>query len=338
MPEEHPSQKKWAISNPPLRLAGTFFQLFITIGILYAQVFGYAVPIVLFHYLMLAVPVIFGVVFMFQAETPVYLIKKGKVEKAPKAYKKFRGKDYDPTDEIKYIEEQMAIEANRAGFWETLKSKAAIKATLICFTLMFYQQLSGINAVMFYTQEIFTSAGASLASHWCVIIIGIVQVVATVFSAWSIDVFGRKILLIASCFFMAVANALLGLFFSLKNYEVIDKYGVQDIGFLPILSLVIFIVAFSIGLGPIPWLASSEIFPPEVKAKCSSAAATFNWLLAFVVTKTYLIVAKAIGNDMTFYIFAIILATGVAFVLLIIPETKGKSFAEIQNELAGTSQ
>ncbi|XP_023310396.1 facilitated trehalose transporter Tret1-like [Anoplophora glabripennis] len=284
---------------------------------------------------MLAVPIVFGIVFLFQSETPVYMIRKGKVDKIPKAYKKFRGKDYDPSEEIKTIQEQMASEAESAGFWETLKTKAAIKATLICFMLMFYQQLSGINAVIFYAKEIFTSAGSSLEAHWCVIIIGIVQVIATVFSSWSIELLGRKILLMASCALMALSTALLGLFFSLKNYEALDKYGIQDIGFLPILSLIIFIIAFSIGLGPIPWLASSEIFPPEIKAKCGSAAAVFNWFLAFIVTKFYLNVASAIGNDITFYFFAIVMVTGIFFVLFIIPETKNKTFAEIQSELSG---
>lgn len=309
--------------------------MFITIGILVAQVFGYAVPMMVYHFIMLAVPIVFGIVFLFQSETPVYMVRKGKMDKLPKVYKRIRGKDYDPSSEIKDIEEQVASEAQRSGFRESMKTKAAKKATLICFMLMFYQQLSGINAVIFYTKEIFTASGSSLPAHWCVIIIGIVQVIATVFSSWSIEKLGRKILLMASCGFMALSCGMLGLFFSLKNNEVIDKYAVEDIGFLPILSVIIFITAFSIGLGPIPWLASSEIFPPEIKAKCGSGAATFNWFLAFLVTRFYLNVANAIGNDITFYIFAVIMVTGIFFVLFIIPETKGKTFAEIQSELEG---
>lgn len=289
----------------------------------------------LYHFILLAVPVAFGILFLFQPETPVYLLKKGKTEKAVKAYKKFRGKDYDCAEEMKAEQEQMEKESAGAGFKETMKTKAAKKATLICFMLMFYQQLSGINAVIFYTNEIFRSAGSTLAAHWCCIIIGVVQVIATVFSAWSIEKLGRKILLMASCGFMCLSTFMLGLYFSLKNHQLIDEYAVRDIGFIPILSVIIFIIAFSIGLGPIPWLASSEIFPPEVKAKCSSAAATFNWFLAFIITRFYLNVASAIGNDITFYFFSFIMLTGIFFVLFVVPETKGKTFAEIQSELAG---
>lgn len=309
--------------------------MFITIGILFAQVCGYALPMMVYHFVLLGVPIIFGIVFLFQPETPVYLIRKHKMEKLPKAFQRIRGKEYDPSAEIKDIEEQVANEAERSKFWEAMKTHASKKATLICFMLMFYQQLSGINAVIFYTKAIFTAAGSSLPAHWCVIIIGAVQVVATVFASWAIEKLGRKLLLIASCGLMALSSALLGLFFSLKNHEVLDKGTIQTIGFFPILAVVLFISAFSIGLGPIPWLASSEIFPPDIKAKCSSAAATFNWFLAFLVTRFYLNVASAIGNDITFYIFAAIMVTGVFFVLFIIPETRGKTFAEIQSELEG---
>ncbi|KAJ8935322.1 hypothetical protein NQ314_012890 [Rhamnusium bicolor] len=245
------------------------------------------------------------------------------------------GENYNPADEIKVIQEQIAKDQSKKNFWEAMGTKAAKKATVICFMLMFYQQMSGINAVIFYSKDIFTAAESSVPSHWCTIIIGAVQVVATLVSAWSIEKVGRKVLLIISDLFMAISCFLLGVFFSIKNHELADQDTIKAIAFIPILSLVIFIIAFSLGSGPIPWLASSEIFPPDVMAKCSSAAGAFNWFLAYLVTMFYHTVATTIGNDITFYIFAGVSATGVFFVLLIIPETKGKTFAEIQAELSG---
>ncbi|KAJ8917707.1 hypothetical protein NQ315_005156 [Exocentrus adspersus] len=314
---------------------GTFFQLFITIGVLYAQVFGYCLPMMLHHLACLVVAVTFGIVFIFQPESPVYLMKKGKTEKALKTFNRLRGKDYDPSAEIKLIEAHMAEDAESPGCWEAMKSKAAKKATLICFMLMFLQQMSGINAVTFYTNDIFTSAGSTLPPHWCVILGGSIQVIATAFSSFAIDKLGRKILLMTSCGFVSLSCFLLGFFFSLKDHKIIDEYGVQDIGFLPILSIIMFMMAFAIGLGPIPWLASAEIFPPEIKAKCTSAAATFNWFLAFLITRFYLNVAHTIGTDITFYFFSAVCLSGVFFVLFVVPETKGKTFAEIQAELSG---
>nr|CAH7725352.1 unnamed protein product [Callosobruchus chinensis] len=252
------------ISETELRgTLGTFFQLFITIGILYTNVFGYFLGMTVYNVACAAVPIVFAALFFFQPETPVYYLRKGHTDKAEKSMRKLRGKDYDFSAEFKDIQAEIEKEKTMAKFSDAIKTKAAKKATLICFMLMFYQQLSGINAVVFYTKQIFEDAGASLAPHWCTMIIGVVQVVATVFAAWSMDKLGRKMLLCISCGVMGLSCILLGLFFSLKNHEVLDEDGIKSIGFLPILAMILFIVGFSVGLGPIPWLASSEIFPPE---------------------------------------------------------------------------
>lgn len=134
---------------------------------------------------------------------------------------------------------------------------------------------------------------------------------------------------------MAISGALLGIFFTLKNRELVDDDTLQTLGFLPVLALCVFMVVFSLGFGPIPWMISAEVFPAEVKSLASSAAGTFNWFLAFLVTNFYLSLTLAIGGDITFYIFAAISLGGTAFVYLIVPETKGKTLDEIQRELNG---
>ncbi|KAG5875337.1 hypothetical protein JTB14_027196 [Gonioctena quinquepunctata] len=314
---------------------GTFFQLSITMGILFSYVLGYLMPLMAFNIACLIVPLVFGVLFFFQPESPVWDLRKGKNVAAEKSFRRFRGKDYDTSNEVALIMKDIEEEKSREKFWVLMRSKAAKRANLICFGLMFYQQLSGINAVMFYSGEIFIASGSTLSHDFSVIIIGVVQVIATVFSSWAIEKAGRKLLLILSASFMALSTFFLGLFFTLKNYELLDKKGIEMIGFLPVLSLVIFIIAFSIGFGPIPWLASSEIFSPDIKSKCSSAVATWNWILAFFVTKFYLNFADSIGNDITFYIFTVITITGIFFVLFLLPETKNKTFEDIQKEIGG---
>ncbi|XP_018567073.1 facilitated trehalose transporter Tret1-like [Anoplophora glabripennis] len=270
-------------------------------------------------------------------ETPVYLIRNGKLDKVPKTFQFLRGKMYDFSNEIVIIEEQIAEDAKRPGFWETMRTKAFKKAALICVMLMFYQQSSGIVAILFFLSEIFNSAGSSLEPQWCVIIVGIVQVGVSMISSLVMDIFGRKILLIVSSAIMSASAALLGLFFTLKNNALIDKDAVYNISFLPVTSLMLFISAFCIGLGPIPWMAPTELLAPEVKAKFASAVSTFNWLLAFFVTRFFLNVVDAIGSDATFYIFAGITATVPFFVWFLFPETKGKIFIQIKAELEGTS-
>lgn len=87
------------------------------------------------------------------------------------------------------------------------------------------------------------------------------------------------------------------------------------------------------GLGPIPWMIASEIVPTEIRSKVGSAAGTFNWCLAFVVTKSYLSLYRILGDDSMFYSFAVLSSIGAIFIIFMLPETKGKSVAEIQEEL-----
>lgn len=311
-------------------------QLFVTIGILYSNLFGWIFPITLFCILCAAVPVAFGLLFMFQPETPTYLIKHGQKDKAIAAFARLRGKDYDPSGEIAEIEKQAAKEEElKDQFTVQLRSVQGKKSSTICFMLMFYQQLSGINAVMFYSGDIFKDAGSTIQPELCATIIGVVQVIATLFSSWSIDKLGRKVLLMISAGLMAISTLMMTAFFFIKDLEYMAKDEITKIGFLPLLALMLFIVAFSVGLGPIPWLASSEIFPPAIMARMSSYAGMFNWFLATCVTLGFGPANKLVGAYTSFFVFTVVSASAVFFVLIVIPETKGKTFQEIQDELGG---
>lgn len=115
---------------------------------------------------------------------------------------------------------------------------------------MLFQQFSGINAVIFYAQSIFEAAGSTLEPAICTIIVGVVQVVMTVASALLIEKAGRRILLLQSSVVMGLCLVMLGVYFQLKE----GGSDVENISFLPLGSVVLFIVSFSLGLGPLPWL------------------------------------------------------------------------------------
>lgn len=89
-----------------------------------------------------------------------------------------------------------------------------------------------------------------------------------------------------------------------------------------------------IGMGPIPWMIASEILPTEIRSMVGSAAGTFNWFLAFVITKAYLQLSYTLGDDIMFYLFSALSICGTLFVLMMVPETKGKSVGQIQEELS----
>lgn len=191
------------------------------------------------------------------------------------------------------------------------------------------QQLSGVNGVIFFAEKIFNDAG-STNSAICTLIVGIVQTIATIVSSVLVDRAGRRILLLISSTGMAISLIGLGYYFWLKSHG-----NAGDLGWLPLISLVAFIIVFSLGLGPIPWMMSNEVMGPEIKSFGCSATVAMNWICVSLVTFYFQPLQDVLGAATTFWIFSAICVAGVIFVLLVLPETKGKSIQEIQNELAG---
>jgi len=100
-------------------------------------------------------------------------------------------------------------------------------------------------------------------------------------------------------------------------------------------SVAIYIVVFSVGMGPIPWMMMGELFSPAAKSTAGALAASFNWALAFLVTKGFPSLVEAAGSALAFTLFSVVCLVGVGFVAILVPETKGKSLDAIQDELAG---
>jgi SP family facilitated glucose transporter-like MFS transporter 8 len=178
----------------------------------------------------------------------------------------------------------------------------------------------------------FQDAGSELEATTQSIIVGVIQVVFTFISTLVIDRLGRRILLIISDIVMAICTLLIGVFFFLKA----DYQDVSNLGWLPLTSVCLFIVAFSLGYGPIPWMMVGELFAPNIKGIASSLACILNWILAFLVTRFYQDLATSFGIHTTFWIFAAISLIGTVFVFFVVPETKGKTLREIQKELGGS--
>lgn len=174
---------------------------------------------------------------------------KGQEDEAIKSLKRFRGEDFNPFDEIADLrkEEHLRQSQNaKAAF----KRKSSKKAISISFGLMFFQQLSGINAVIFYTTTIFADAKIELKPEHATIIVGVVQVIATFVATLTVDKLGRRLLLLVSDSLMALCTLALGIYAGIRSY---NESAVEGLGWLSLLSLCVFIVAFSLGFGPVPW-------------------------------------------------------------------------------------
>jgi len=194
---------------------------------------------------------------------------------------------------------------------------------------MAFQQFSGINAVVFYTEEIFADAGGSVQGATAAAIVGAVQVVATLLSSLVVDRAGRRPLLLVSGTVMAACSTTLGAFFYMKAAH----HDVSALGWLPVATVCLYFVVFSLGFGPVPWLMLGELFAPEVKGVAGSVASSASWWLTFLVTSQFGPVVAAIGEGPTFWAFAALTALGVVFVAVFVPETKGRTLEQIQQRL-----
>ncbi|KAG8226600.1 hypothetical protein J437_LFUL007292 [Ladona fulva] len=314
---------------------GSFFQLLITIGIFIVYCLGIAANYDVLSWVCFAMPIVFLAAFVWMPEAPKYLLSAGKRTEAEKSLSRLRGMD-DVSAELSEIQRAVDEEANakeNTSIKDLFSSKTTLKALLICLGIMVFQQLSGVNAVIFYTGDIFKDAGSGLPTAISPVIVGAVQTVATGVAAALVDRAGRRILLLLSSSMMAVCLAALGAYFNIRGPGEEPSEASKSLGWLPLVSLTVFIIVFSLGFGPIPWALTGELFAPNVKGIASGVAVGINWTMAFVVTKIFPTLRTSIGSDYTFWMFALLNVASVTFVLFLVLETKGKSLQQIQKEL-----
>lgn len=220
------------------------------IGILFCYVLGSYIDWKILAAIGAVLPVPFMLFMWFIPETPRWYISKGKYDEAREALQWLRGKKTDVQEEFHEIETNCEAQTASKGGVKELFKMAYLRPLLISLGLMFFQQLSGINAVIFYTVSIFEKSGGSVDSNLSSVIIGLANFFATLGSNMVIDRVGRKVLLNLSGFFMAISLGALGVFFLLQHLN----YDVTHLGWLPLATFIVYIIAFSIGYGPIPWL------------------------------------------------------------------------------------
>lgn len=329
---------------------GVNMDIMFNAGILYVYIIG-----ALDSYLWLSIsaciiPVIFAVTFFWMPESPMFLVSKGEIGKAETSLRWLRGVDKEKSLDIERELNQMKDFVNDSFSKKTthgtkdtkhgsLKVRIAdlsvtaptAKAVRIILGLMTFQQLTGIDAVIYYSVDIFNEAGSSLSSSVCTIIVGMLQLISTYIPSVIVDRAGRRILLILSEFGMAVSLLALSLHFTIKNNGVEVLWA----GWIPLVALNVYIVAFSVGFGPLPWLIMAELLSTEAKVWVSSMAVCFNWSLTFAVTKLFPVVNRDLGPAITYGGFCFVCVLGFAFVFFFVPETQGKSREDIQLQLMG---
>ncbi|KAK9136341.1 hypothetical protein Syun_015671 [Stephania yunnanensis] len=318
------------IAPPSMRGAlGSVNQLSVTIGITIAYLLG-----LFLQWRVLAVVAILPCTILipglfFIPESPRWLAKMGMTEDFEISLQVLRGFETDISAEVNEIKRSVASSSRRTAIrFLDLKQRRYCIPLMVGIGLLALQQAGGVNGILFYSSAIFEAAGLP-SSNLVTLMLGAVQVVATGISVWLADRAGRRILLIVASVGSTASLVLVAVVFYLKGFISESSHFYSVLSILSVVGLVVFVVAFSLGLGSIPWVIMSEILPVNIKSLAGSIATMANWLAAWVITMTAnLLLSWSSGG--TFTIYAVINAFTVMFVILWVPETKGRTLEEIQ--------
>lgn len=265
---------------------------------------------------------ILGIGMLCLSDTPRWLISKNKIDEAKKVLSKINpGENLDSIiAEVKQSIEQSTESSFRNLFVENMKVPL-----IIGIGFMFFQQLTGINTVIYYAPKIFQMAGfaSAKAAITATVAVGIVNVLFTVVSIRLIDKIGRKPLLYFGLSGMVISLAFLGFAFS-----PLFAFGIY-LKWLAIASVICYIASFAISLGPIAWLIISEIYPTKIRGLAMSVATVCNWGFNFIVGFSFPSLLKNLGPSGTFWLFSVLSICGLLFCYLFVPETKGVELEEI---------
>lgn len=309
--------------------------VFTSIGNFLPYAIGPYLSIKWFNMVLSAIPTFSFLVFLFIGpETPHYLVSINEIEKAEKALMLLRSQDKKEVEMELYSIRSHIKQTENGHFSDILRSKGLRKALIICLILIIAQELCGFCAITFYLQPIFETVGARIPPDVSALIVGLSMLGSSFFPLFLIDRAGRRFLTIYSCLGMFVSLSIIGTFFYLQDSTDIN---VKPYFFVLILSLIFFIISFNFGICSVPWTLTSEMFPNNVKHISASAVSCTCWIISFVVTKFFNDMNSAMGRAGTFWFFAGSCLVTTFFSIVYLPETKGKSFKEIQEMLNGVT-
>jgi len=332
----------YAAEQAPTRLRGRFvsmYQLAITIGIFIAYLVDQALINNDMWRVMLgvsAVPaILLFVVMLPMPDSPRWFVKVGRREDAIKALEKVRP-DVDAIAEINDIEKAAQEDDANKATWAEVFSKKLRKPLMIGIGLAVFQQITGINAIIYYANKIFAQAGfatpqdQAAATTWA---IGGVNVLATFIAVAYVDRFGRRPLLLAGLVGMSSALITVGISFHFMDNADTSGAGAggpTTAGIITLVALVVFIASFAFSLGPVVWTVINEIFPNRVRGRAVAVATAVNWGSAWLVSQFFLTLIDSIGNSATFYLFGAFSVIAFIWIWKTVPETKGRTLEEIQ--------
>jgi len=309
-------------------------QFCITLGILVSYLVDYALAGVVDNWrVMLGLGALPGLVLFFGMltlpESPRWLAGEGRIDDARAALARMRSPD-EVEPELAELRTDVRHDG-RAVPWSALLSGPARRPLIIGVSLAVFQQVTGINTVIYYAPVIFQSAGLSSTSVSILATagVGLVNVIMTIVAMRLLDVAGRRALLLWGL------GGMIAMLLALAGGFALGKGGLVALITVP--SVAAYVGFFAIGLGPVFWLLIAEIFPLAVRGRGMSVASVANWGSNFIVTLVFPSLVAALGSAAAFLVFAVLSVLALLFTWRFVPETNGRSLEEIEAQLARAS-
>lgn len=311
---------------------GSMNQLAVVIGILISQVLGLDIllgtdnlwPLLLCLSGIAAVVQI--ILLLCCPESPRYLyIKCGKLEEAEKCLKSLRGANCDTTKEIEEMEKEKEESSKEkpVSIWQLVTDPKYRQAFIVSIGVHIAQQFSGINAIFYYSTDIFNKARISQPVY-ATIGVGFVNMVFTLVAILLVEKAGRRSLFMAGLLGMMVCTVTM-------TIGLVLQPKLEWMSYISLTSVFLFVSFFEIGPGPIPWFIVAELFSQGPRPAAIAIAGFSNWFTNFCIGMFFPYVAKLL-EAYVFLVFAVLLILFVLFIYYKVPETKGKSFEEIEEE------
>ncbi|XP_045772297.1 facilitated trehalose transporter Tret1-like isoform X1 [Maniola jurtina] len=314
---------------------GMLVQVMNNLGSLAVYGIGPFVSYTALNSIVLFISVFYAVICLWVPESPYFHLTYGRLAAARKEFMTIKGtKDevwVDEQLETMRLHVQESME-NKTTFKELITNLKYRKAIYIISGLKVLQYMTGSLAIQSYLEIIFRQS-SSISGPFASIVYGFVQLGAGIGATFLAGYFGRRILMLTSSFGVAVALTIVGLYFFLQDFVQVSPKTLSSISSLPLIGVLSFNILYAMGIGNLPYIMQAELFPINVKAMASSAATMMACILNFFVTKSYQGIKDGLGHYTVFWSFASIAYAGIFFIYFFVPETKGKSLEEVQDNM-----
>ncbi|HVC29913.1 MAG TPA: sugar porter family MFS transporter [Steroidobacteraceae bacterium] len=282
-----------------------------------------------------AIPALLLIIFMLMVpETPRFLVLKDRDEEALSLLKRLVGEGTA----------QQTLQEIKATLVEHTRPLLSFGALVLVVGVMLsiFQQVVGINAVIYFAPHMFENMGASTSQAlWeSATVVGITNTLLTLAATFSVDRLGRKPLLVIGAFTMSVAMIVLGFLFDQHLVSATAQHAgaaaTTGSSYVAIIAVIVYIMGFSFSWGPVVWIMLAEMYPNSIRGKAMSIAIAAQWLMNFVVTLTFPVMDGSsylnahFNHGFAYWVYGVCSLLAALFVIRFVPETKGRTLESIQ--------